>query len=91
MPAITIAATSYGTIPGRLSFGGAVDKPRTALIVTLISGDGYLSWLNTGGTGETPLTAGVPISLVGVDCSAPAYVYSVAGAVVNYTEFPPRS
>jgi hypothetical protein len=87
MPSITIGSTAYGVIPGRKSSGG---KTRTALIVTLISGDGYLSWKSDGGTGETPLTAASPVAFSGVEYSEVMYVYSSAGAVVNYTEFPPQ-
>jgi hypothetical protein len=90
MPAVVIAAANRGTIPGRTSAYAAENSPRTALIVTLISGDGYFSWKNDTTTGETPLAVGVPIAFVGVDFSAPAYVYSPSGATVNYTEFPPR-
>ncbi len=87
MPAITIGATGVGVIPDR----SLDNQPRTCLLVTLISGDGYFSWLSNETTAGTPLAVNVPIAFEGVNYSAPGYVYSSGGGVVNYTEFPPRS
>ncbi len=95
MPAITITASTIGTIPGRTSANSNDGKPRTALALCLISGDGYWSW-NTPVTaaGATdagiPLTVGVPIVLNGLEYSSPVYIFSSAGALVNYVEYPAR-
>ncbi len=95
MPAITIGAAAIGTIPGRKSANSNDGKPRTALALCLMSGDGSWSW-NTPvtATGATdagvPLTVGIPIVLNGLEYSDPLYIYSAAGAVVNYVEYPAR-
>ena len=88
---ITISATSRETLPDR-RFNN-LPANRRLLAVTLISGDAYWGFNSDvddagASTAGIPMTEGSPVFFSSHlhDYSGPLYIYSVAGATINYQE-----